>query len=85
MRRWMALALAALLSIPLAATACPNCKESVTAAGDEFGDGDPLREARAYNRSIYLMVAVPYLLVGTCGLVGYRMYRSARRSQPPQS
>ena len=31
-----------------------------TASGSEASD--PLQEARAYNRSIYLMVAMPYLL-----------------------
>jgi hypothetical protein len=41
-----------------------------TASSSE--DSDPLREARAYNQSIYIMVAMPYLLLGTVGLLIYR-------------
>jgi hypothetical protein len=37
---------------------------------------DPLREARAYNQSIYLMVGMPYLLLG---VVGYMVYRGLRQ------
>ena len=35
-----------------------------------------MREARAYNRSIYLMVGMPYLLLGT---FGYLIYRGLRQ------
>jgi len=47
-------------------------------------DQDPLREARAYNRCIYVMVSMPYLLLGT---VGFLIYRSVRRggAAPPAS
>jgi hypothetical protein len=58
--------------------ACPNCKEAIASAG-EPEDDDPLREARAYNYSIYLMVGMPYLLLGTAGLVIYRTVRSAQK------
>lgn len=44
-------------------------------------DDDPLREARAYNRSIYVMVAMPYLLLGT---VGFLIYRGIKSAQKPQ-
>ena len=44
-----------------------------TTSGSE-GD-DPLQEARAYNNSIYLMVAMPYLLLGTVGFMIYRGYK----------
>jgi len=37
---------------------------------------DPLQEARAYNQSIYLMVAMPYLLLGT---VGFMIFRTIKR------
>ncbi len=40
---------------------------------------DPLREARAYNNSIYLMVSMPYLLLGVGGLLIYRAYRVAHK------
>jgi hypothetical protein len=36
---------------------------------------DPLAEARAYNRSIYLMVGMPYLLLGAFGFLIYRGLR----------
>jgi hypothetical protein len=42
-------------------------------------DDDPLREARAYNQSIYLMVAMPYLLLGTAGFVVYRGIKAAQK------
>lgn len=59
---------------PRPSLACPLCRDAVpssTSAEDE----DPSRLARAYNRSIYLMVGVPYLLVGA---VGYMVYRHLR-------
>ncbi|MBX7106039.1 MAG: hypothetical protein K1X57_18295 [Gemmataceae bacterium] len=67
------------------ALACPNCKEAVAASGDQTGEDDPLREARAYNSSILFMLAVPYSMLGAGGIVGYRLYRSAQkhRTTPP--
>ncbi|HEV3117319.1 MAG TPA: hypothetical protein VGY58_09715 [Gemmataceae bacterium] len=44
-----------------------------TTSGSE--SDDPLQEARAYNRSIYLMVAMPYLLLGAVGFMIYRGYK----------
>jgi hypothetical protein len=41
---------------------------------------DPLREARAYNQSIYVMVAMPYLLFGTIGFLVYRGIRAAQKN-----
>jgi hypothetical protein len=38
-----------------------------------------MREPRAYNQSIYLMVGMPYLLVGCVGFLIYR----ARSKKPP--
>jgi hypothetical protein len=35
-----------------------------------------MREARAYNNSIYLMVGMPYLLLGG---VGYLVYRGVKQ------
>ena len=63
------------------AAACPNCKDAVAAG--EAGDDDPLREARAYNYSIYFMLAVPYSILATAGLVAYRKYRAAHVMLPP--
>ncbi|HLN27804.1 MAG TPA: hypothetical protein VK395_08665 [Gemmataceae bacterium] len=51
-----------------------------TSSGSEVDD--PLQEARAYNQSIYLMVGVPYFLLGAGGLFVYRGYRAAlKRAQ----
>ena len=54
-------------------------------SGTEEED-DPLREARAYNRSIYLFVGMPYLLLGSVGFLIYRKVKAARlanASEPP--
>jgi hypothetical protein len=40
---------------------------------------DQLREAAAYNANIYLMVSMPYLLLGA---VGVAVYRSKRQHGP---
>ena len=47
-----------------------------TTSGSE--SDDPLQEARAYNRSIYLMLAVPYTLVGFGAFYCYRHLRHQR-------
>ena len=44
------------------------------------GDPDPFREARAYHFSVYLMVGMPYLLLGTVGLLIYRAVRHKDRA-----
>ncbi len=41
-------------------------------------DDDPMREARAYNQSIYFMVAMPYLVLG---VVGFKVYQGIMRAQ----
>jgi hypothetical protein len=45
-------------------------------------DEDQMREARAYNNTIYLMVGMPYLLLGS---VGYLVYRGLRRQAAAQA
>ncbi len=55
--------------------ACPSCADAVpesTGAEEE----DRAREGQAYNSSIYLMVSVPYLLLGS---VGFLVYRGLKR------
>jgi hypothetical protein len=39
---------------------------------------DPLREARALNQSIYLMLTMPYLLLG---VIGYKVYRGLKAAE----
>jgi hypothetical protein len=72
---------AAALFMASPAPACPNCKEAASAAIDE--GGDPLREARAYNHSIYFMLAVPYTIAGVFGVYVYRHLR--RQPMPDQA
>ncbi len=79
--RWFSLALLLMLAVVPAVSACPNCKEAVASAGDP-SDDDPLREARAYNYSIYFMLGVAYTLLGVGGGVGYRMYRLQQSCRP---
>jgi len=48
-------------------------------------DDDPMREARAYNRSILFMVSVPYLLLGGLGLLMWRSCRARPTADQPQA
>jgi len=41
---------------------------------------DPFLEARAYHFSVYLMVGMPYLLLGGVGLLVYRAVRKKDRA-----
>ena len=64
------------LTVARPALACPACQDAiVNSTGKD--DDDPMREARAYNQSIYLMVAVPYGTLGLLSLLVYRGYRTA--------
>jgi hypothetical protein len=74
--RWNAwllglVAFVVLLAPPRTVQACPNCRDAVPQTSGAEED-DQLREARAYNSSIYLMVAMPYLMLGALGFVIYR-------------
>jgi hypothetical protein len=69
-----------LLLLPRTAVACPMCSEAVPdTSGAEAIDAE--RESQGYNRSIYLMAGMPYLLLGGMGLLIYRGYR--RQAQGP--
>lgn len=48
----------------------------MAASGPE--DDDPFREAKAYNLSIYLMVGMPYLLLGTGCFLIYRYWKKGQ-------
>jgi hypothetical protein len=43
-------------------------------------DKDPFREARAYHFSVYLMVAMPYLLLGGVGFLIWRAVKQKERA-----
>jgi hypothetical protein len=68
------LTLAILLALSSRLCACPSCRDAVPSTSDAEED-EQLREARAYNYSIYLMVGMPYLLLG---VVGFGIYRGLR-------
>jgi len=53
------------------------------AASSGQGDDDPLQEAKAYNSSIYLMLAMPYALLGGFGWFVYRGLK-ANNPIPPE-
>jgi hypothetical protein len=73
------LTLAAALNWAGSAPACPLCKEAAESAVDASGEqdlnDDPLAEAKAYNRSIYLMIGVPYAIFAAGGVYCYRHLR----------
>ncbi|MCS6851109.1 MAG: hypothetical protein NZ700_08085 [Gemmataceae bacterium] len=71
---------AALLGLPRRSevAACPLCAEMAEQAFGAEQD-DAQREARAYNRSIYFMVSMPYLLLAGLGLLFYRSCRMAQQ------
>ncbi len=50
------------------------------AASSGQGDDDPLAEAKAYNLSIYLMLAVPYGLLGGLGWFVYRGLKANKQA-----
>ena len=81
MRR-LALLLAVLfvLLLPRLGQACPSCQEAVPATSGA-GEEDSERLAHAYNNSIYLMVGMPYLLLGTVSFLVYRHLRIGRPGQ----
>jgi hypothetical protein len=45
-------------------------------------EDDQQREAQAYNSSIYLMVGMPYLLLGAFGYMIYRGIKKNGRAGP---
>jgi hypothetical protein len=64
----------AMLLSPAGVRACPMCSEAVpSASGTE--ELDQVRLGRAYNNSVYLLAGMPYLLLGTVGLLIYRHTR----------
>ncbi len=81
--RWssLLLSLVVVLCVQGSLRACPMCAEAVTqtTGADE---ADQFREAEAYNLSIYLMVFMPYSLVGTVGYFVYRgLHQKAQLAQ----
>jgi hypothetical protein len=64
------------LGLTAATTACPNCKEAVSAQPSEAAG-----MAQGYNWSVLVMLAVPFTLAGTGTLM---VVRAARRGTLPE-
>ena len=57
------------------AMACPNCRDATKATPGASSESQ-FREAQAFNRSIYVMAGMPFVLLGGFSLAFYRMSRS---------
>jgi hypothetical protein len=66
------------LAAPSPASACPNCKSGLAVQESEGGSGD---FASGFSRSIVLMLAMPFALLGV-GTVA--VVRLARKGGIPQ-
>ena len=55
--------------------ACPNCRDATKATPGASSESQ-FREAQAFNRSIYVMAGMPFVLLGGFSLAFYRMSRS---------
>ncbi len=74
------LTLVSAFAVPAAVRACPSCSSAIPeSSGAE--EEDRQSEALAYNHSIYLMVSVPYLLLGGVGFMVYRGLRQQARAE----
>ncbi len=72
----MLLLLILVLGLTGVATACPNCKEAVSAQPSEMAG-----MARGYNWSVLLMLGVPFTLLSTGTLM---VVRAAKRGTLPE-
>jgi hypothetical protein len=66
------------LAFPVTAAACPSCQASLDEPLEKTGGVDPMREAKAYALSIYLLAGMPYLMLAS---LGFLFYRSVKKSQ----
>jgi hypothetical protein len=83
MPRWMLAALLALTGTWAGvAAACPNCKEAAAHSSETVGGIDAAyagNPASAYNNSVLVMLAMPFVVVGGLALVAFRSCRRAAR------
>jgi len=70
------LTLTVVLGLPGLAAACPSCADAPAAGGDD--DENVMGNRLAYNRSIYVMVGVPYL---TLAIAGFLIYRGVKQNE----
>lgn len=62
------------------ATACPNCRDATKASPGASCESQ-FREAQAFNRSIYLMAGMPFMLLGGFGFAIYFLSRAKSANQ----
>jgi hypothetical protein len=76
--RSFVLAAALALSVLAAeARACPNCRENLPNGKQADGSASGPTVAQGYAWSIYLMIAVPFVLAGTMGVTAFVLVRKA--------
>lgn len=72
--------LAAALALGLLAAdarACPNCRENLPNGKQADGGTTGPSVAQGYAWSIYLMIAVPFVLAGTMGVTAFVLVKKA--------
>lgn len=72
-KRLLWLALIALWLLPAAVQACPGCKEAAFSTPAEAEQG--IASSKAYAFSIYLLLAVPAVLVGGTAVFVFKASR----------
>ena len=73
-----ALIIAATFFAPTSLRACPLCAEAIAQANAGNAQDDVDNFPAAMNRSIYLMLAVPYTALG---VVGFCIYRGVKQNE----
>ncbi len=75
----LALAFIALTFVaPMTVCACPLCAEAIANSNATEPDDDKDNFPAAMNQSIYLMLAVPYSMLG---IVGFMIYRGVKKNE----
>ncbi len=72
------LVLAAPLAALQSARACPLCAEAIANSNSGSAEEDVDHFPAAMNQSIYLMLAVPYTVLG---IVGFCIYRGVKQNE----
>jgi hypothetical protein len=76
--RTLTLAFALSSLTPLSVRACPLCADAIANANNGSAQEDVDQFPAAMNRSIYMMLAVPY---SALGIVGYLIYRGVKQNE----
>ncbi len=77
----MALLVLSFLLWAAPAYACPGCREAVKEKSDQHAASREVADpAAGYSWSIYLMISVPYTMLGVAGFVFFRAMKKHQRS-----